>query len=141
MTMNNKRSFPMKTKLIVLVPFVIVGLSAQAKTDTGAAIEQMKVNETNAKANYKQYQENVDIASKNIDEVSAAIKQLHDQKTQLVSNAQNLEKNRAVVDKMKEKLAEHSKEESALLKKEDEKIAALQATLAKMQANKKQRED
>jgi chromosome segregation ATPase len=125
---------------MALIPGLILGLSAQAKTDVNTALEQMQTNEDNAKSNKKQYQDNVDIATKNIAEVSAAIKQLHEQKTQLVSNAQNLDKNRAVVDKMKEKLAEHSKDETALLKKEEAQIAQLQATLQKLEANKKQRE-
>src|SRR5262245_43697904 len=81
--------------------------AAFGKTDVDGAIDQLKTNEENAKANKKQYQENVDIVTKNINEVAAAIKTLHDQKTQLVSNSQNLEKNRAAVEKMKAKLAEH----------------------------------
>lgn len=131
----------MKTKHIAILPVLIWAFSAEAKTDVTGALEQVKANEVNAKSNKKQYEENVDIASKNIAEVTTAIKQLHDQKIQLVSNAQNLEKNRAIVEKMKEKLAEHSKEETALLKKEDAQIAQLKVTLEKLEANKKQRED
>jgi chromosome segregation ATPase len=129
----------MKTFIYIIA--LVIGVSAQAKTDVSGSLDQIKQNEENSKFNKKQYSDNVEIASKNIAEVSAAIKQLREQKAQLISNAQNLEKNRAIVDKMKEKLAEHSKDEAAALKKEETQIAQLKATLDKLEANKKQREE
>ena len=114
---------------------------AMAKTDVKASMQQLKTNEQNAKANKKQYDENDSIASKNIVEVTAAIKQLREQKGKLVGNSQNLEKNRAILDKMKQKLQEFSSDESTQLKKEAGEIASLRATLEKLEQNKKQRLD
>src|SRR5665213_3032148 len=128
-------------KATVLLAVFALSISAHAKTDVSGQLDQIKTNEENAKYNKKQYSDNVEIATKNIAEVTAALKQLREQKAQLITNAQNLEKNRAIVDKMKEKLAEHSKDESVALKKEETQIAQLKATLEKLEANKKQRED
>src|SRR4051812_19831419 len=119
-------------KTLIYIAALVMGLQAHAKTDVSGQLEQIKQNEENAKSNKKQYTENVEIASKNVSEVTAAIKQLHEQKAQLISNSQNLEKNRAVVEKMKEKLAEHAKTEQAALKKDEAQIAALKATLEKL---------
>ena len=123
-----------------IVPLLFLGFNSAAKTDVPGALEQIKVNEHNAKSNKKQYEENSDIAAKNIVEVSAAIKQLREQKVQLVSNAQNLEKNRAVLDKMREKLQLHGKEEAVQIAKETAQIAVLKATLDRLEGNIKQRQ-
>ncbi len=131
-------------KSILLVSVISLGtltLTAQAKTDVAASMEHLKKNEENAKSNKQQYETNVDISSKNIVEVTAAIKKLREQKAQLASNSQNLDKNRAVLEKMRQKLADYSKEESALLKKEEAQIAQLRSTLEKLEANKKLREE
>lgn len=118
----------------------LIAMPASARTDVKAALTQLKTNEDNAKANYKQYQENEEIASKNIVEVTAAIKQLRDQKTQLNGNASNLQKNLAILDKMKERLATYKQEEAAALKKEETQITQLKAMLEKLEANKVKRE-
>ena len=124
----------------IVVAAAAVSMNASAKTDVKGALEQLKTNETNAKSNHKQYDENAEIASKNIVEVTAAIKQLRDQKTALSGNAANLQKNLAILDKMKEKLVGFSKEEQAAMKKEEAQIATLKAALEKLEANKVKRE-
>ena len=131
----------MKALKLTLIPMLALSLTAAAKTDVKGSLQQLKTNEENAKANKKQYDENGEIAGKNIVEVTAAIKQLREQKQQLQGNSQNLDKNRAVLDKMREKLAEYSKEETAQMKKEDAEIAQLKSTLDKLEANKHQREE
>ncbi len=118
----------------------LLSLSAWAKTDVKAALQTLKTNEANAKANTKQYEENTEIASKNIVEVTAAIKQLREQKAALTGNAQNLQKNMAILDSMKEKLQNFSKEEQEQVKKEEAQIAQLKATLEKLEANKIKRQ-
>ncbi len=123
-----------------LIPLLALSFSVSAKTDVKGALEQLKTNEQNAKSNEKQYNENAEISSKNIVEVTAAIKQLRDQKNSLNGNALNLQKNLAILDKMKERLQQFSKEESASMGKEDKQIAALKATLEKLEANKAKRE-
>lgn len=129
-----------KAKLTALIALTTVSMSATAKTDVNGALTQLKTNEENAKSNYKQYEDNAEIASKNIVEVTAAIKQLRDQKAQLNSSAANLNKNLAILDKMKERLQTFSKEEQTAMKKEDAQIAALKASLEKLEANKAKRE-
>ncbi len=129
----------MKLSKLILFPALMVGFSVAAKTDVAGSVQLLKTNEENAKVNMKQYEENVDISSKNIAEVTAAIKQLREQKSQLTANSQNLDKNRAVLDQMKKKLEDYSATESALIKKEDGQIAELKATLEKLEANKVQR--
>jgi len=129
-----------KAKLTALIALTTVSISATAKTDVNGALTQLKTNEENAKSNYKQYEDNAEIASKNIVEVTAAIKQLRDQKAQLNSSAANLNKNLAILDKMKERLQTFSKEEQTAMKKEDAQIAALKASLEKLEANKAKRE-
>jgi chromosome segregation ATPase len=119
----------------------LVSWNAWAKTDVKGALERLKANETNARTNHKQYEDNAEIASNNIVEVTAAIKQLRDQRSALNANAVNLEKNRAILDKMKAKLQEFSKDESAQMKKEEMQIAQLRATLDKLEANKAKREE
>lgn len=127
-------------KLTTLVSILAVSVAASAKTDVQGALGQLKTNEENAKANHKQYNENAEIASKNIVEVTAAIKQLREQKTALSGNAANLQKNLLILDKMKEKLQGFSKDEQTALKKEEAQIAQLKATLEKLEANKQKRE-
>lgn len=129
-----------KATITTLIALAAVGTSASAKTDVKGALGQLKTNEENAKSNQKQYEENADIASKNIVEVTAAIKQLRDQKAQLTSSAANLNKNLAILEKMKERLATFSKEEQTAMKKEDAQIAQLKASLEKLEANKAKRE-
>jgi chromosome segregation ATPase len=124
----------------ILVTIAMLAVSAHAKTDVGATVQQLKTNEENAKANLKQYQVNTDISSKNIAEVNEALKQIRGQRTQLTSNAQNLEKNRAILDKMKVKLQEFKNDEAAQLKREDAQIAQLRKTLEVLEANKAKRE-
>ena len=126
-----------KTTLLALLALTV---SAHAKTDVPGALQTLKTNDENAKANFKQYDDNANIASQNIVEVTAAIKQLRDQKTQLNGSAANLNKNLAILDKMKERLQTFSKEEQAAMKKEDVQIAQLKAALGKLEANKAKRE-
>lgn len=128
------------TTYAALLALVTVSMSASAKTDVKGALQALKTNEENAKSNHKQYQENEEISSKNIVEVTAAIKQLRDQKAQLNGNAANLQKNLAILDKMKERLQTFSKEEATQMKKEEAQIAQLKATLEKLEANKAKRE-
>jgi chromosome segregation ATPase len=129
-----------KIKKAGLAGLAVLSLSAFGKTDVKAGLQQLKTNETNAKANQKQYDENSDIASKNIVEVTAAIKTLREQRAQLSSNAVNLEKNRAVLTKMEEKLKAFSKTEDVEMKREAAQIAQLRATLEKLEANQKLRQ-
>lgn len=131
----------MKTKnLITLLALTAVSMSAYAKTDVTGALGQLKTNEDNAKSNLKQYEDNAEIASKNIVEVTAAIKALRDQKTQLTGSAANLNKNLAILEKMKERLQTFNKEEQAAMKKEETQIAQLKSQLEKLEANKAKRE-
>lgn len=126
-----------RTAILALVSFSAL---ASAKTDVKAALSQLKTNEENAKANKKQYDENADIASKNIVEVTGAIKSLREQKASLTGNSQNLQKNLAILDKMKERLQVFSSEEQKEMKKEEAQIAQLKAALEKLEANKLKRE-
>lgn len=128
------------TTCTFLLATLVLSFNAYAKTDVGGALQQLKTNEENAKSNHKQYNDNAEISSKNIVEVTAAIKQLREQKAQLNSNAANLQKNLAILDKMKERLQTFSKEEQAQVKKEEAQIAQLKATLEKLEANKLKRE-
>lgn len=127
-------------KKLILVPMLMVGTAAFAKTDVAATLQQLKVNEENAKHNLKQYESNMEISNKNINEVSEALKQIRAQRTQLMSNAQNLDKNRATLDKMKMKLQEYKKDEQAALVKEDAQIQQLRKVLEVLEANKAKRE-
>ena len=53
----------MKTsKLVVLVAVATFGIQALAKTDVKAAVQQLKANEENSKANRKQYEDNAEIS-------------------------------------------------------------------------------
>lgn len=127
-------------KKAILASICILSTAAYAKTDVPAALQQLKTNEANAKSNHKQYEDNAEIASKNIVEVTAAIKSLRDQKVQLTNSASNLNKNLAILEKMKERLQTFNKEEQAAMKKEEAQIAQLKATLEKLEANKAKRE-
>ncbi len=69
-------------KHALLLTVSLASATAFAKTDVPAALQQLKTNETNAKSNFKQYEDNAEIASKNIVEVTTAIKSLRDQKAQ-----------------------------------------------------------
>ena len=132
----------MKTyTMLTLLAVFLFTQGAWAKTDVNDALQQIKTNEDNAKGNKKQYQENESIASKNIVEVTAAIKALREQKTQLTANTLNLDKNRAILEKMQQKLQEYTQGETQDLKKEDAQITQLKATLTKLEANKKQHEE
>ena len=57
--------------------------------------------------------------------MTAAIKSLRDQKVQLTNSASNLNKNLAILEKMKERLQTFNKEEQAAMKKEEAQIAQL----------------
>src|SRR4051812_21578094 len=114
--------------LTVVVLSWFFGSTAWSKTDVKGSLQQLKTNEENAKANKKQYEQNAEIASKNVAEVNAALKQLADQKVQLKNNGQNLDKNLAVLDSMKVKLQEYQKDEQTQLSKEQAQIAQVKAT-------------
>jgi chromosome segregation ATPase len=142
MMMKIKRSLPMKTYTkLTLLAVILFTQGAWAKTEISEALQQIKTNEDNAKGNKKQYQENESIASKNIVEVTAAIKALREQKSQLITNTQNLDRNRAILEKMQQKLQEYTQGETQALKKEDAQIAQLKTTLSKLETNKKQHEE
>ncbi len=126
--------------LITLIALTAMSFAASAKTDVPGALGQLKTNEDNAKSNFKQYEDNAEIASKNIVEVTAAIKALRDQKNQLTSSAANLNKNLAILEKMKERLQTFNKEEQTAMKKEESQIAQLKNQLEKLEANKAKRE-
>lgn len=127
-------------RVAALIAIMGLGAEAWARTDVKAAVEQLKTNESNAKGNQKQYEDNAEIASKNIVEVTSAIKQLREQKSQLNANANNLERNRAILDKMKEKLETFKSGEVEALKREGAQIAQLRSALEKLEANKVIRE-
>lgn len=130
----------MLTKKMMVLPVLMAATAAFAKTDVQSTLQQLKVNEENAKANLKQYETNAEISNKNIGEVSEALKQIKTQRQQLVSNAQNLEKNRAMLDKMKMKLAEYKKDEQMQLAKEDSQIQQLRKVLEVLESNRMKRE-
>lgn len=121
---------------------LIFALSAPAfsKTDVKGALNRLKENEVNAKDNFKQYEVNRDISRKNAEEVTAAIKELRGQRKSLIENSQNLEKNRAILDAMKEKIRSFKTQEEQHLKTEEAQRAQLQALIDKLNKNKIQRE-
>ena len=127
-------------KHALLITTLLLSVPAGAKTDVKGALEQLKTNEENAKSNFKQYDANAEIASQNIVEVTNAIKALREQRTQLGANAQNLEKNRAILDAVKLKLDGFKKEELAQMKREETLTAQLKAQLEKLEANKTKRQ-
>ncbi len=129
-----------KMQVLTAIVTMLIAATASAKTDVQGAIQQLKTNEENAKANLSQYTENAEIASKNIVEVTSAIKKLREQRTALQGNANNLEKNRAILDKMKQKLVDFSKDETVQMKKEEVQILQLRSALEKLEANKVKRQ-
>lgn len=129
-----------KINKILLLSAVFATSTALARTDVQGALQQLKTNENNAKANQKQYEENADIASKNIVEVTQAIKHLRDQKGKLNANSTNLNKNKAILDAMKTKLQQFKNQETAQMAKETAQINQLKAVLEKLEANRMKRE-
>ncbi len=127
------------TKIITVLGLVIAA-SAVAKTDVKGALGRLKTNEVNAKDNQKQYETNRDISKKNAEEVTAAIKELRNQRKSLTANSQNLEKNRAILDAMKAKIGGFKAEEQKLLQTEEAQKAQLQALIDKLEKNKLERE-
>lgn len=127
-------------KNIILTLILLSSAVAFAGMDVQGSIAKLKTNEENAKANLKQYQTNVDIAAKNAKEADEAIKQLREQKKKLTASNGNLEKNRAALDQVQKRLESYKAHEMDEMKKEDAQAEKLQAMLAKLQANKEQRQ-
>ena len=130
----------MNAKHVIGLTIIAVSMPAFAKTDVPAAMGQLKVNEENAKGNRKQYDDNVEIATKNVVEVTAAIKQLREQRARMSGSSQSLEKNLAILDTVKAKLIGFKAEETAAQKKEDMQVAQIKGLLEKLEANKAKRQ-
>jgi hypothetical protein len=126
-------------KIITTIGLVF-SVGAFAKTDVKGAMKRLQENETNAKDNLKQYETNKDISHKNAEEVTKAVKELRAQRKALTDNSQNLEKNRAILDAMKKKIAGFKTHEQELLKTEEAQKAQLQALIDKLEKNRLQRE-
>jgi len=126
-------------KIILAVAFS-AGALAVAKTNVKGAIERLQQNEANAKDNLKQYEVNREISKKNAEEVTQAIKELRNQRKSLVENSKNLEKNTAILNAMKKKIAAFKANETSLLKTEEAQMAQLKALMDKLEANKVLRE-
>jgi len=138
--MRIKKGDSMGYTILILSGLVAGSSAAFAKTDVKAAMQQLKTNEENAKANYKQYDENSDVASQNIVEATNAVKSVREQRAQLINNAQNLEKNLAILAKMRERLSGYKNDEALLMKKEEQQAQALRAQLERLEANRMKRE-
>ena len=129
----------MKTQLSILAT-LLLSTPAFAKTDVKGALAQLKANEENAKANQKQFDDNADVASKNIVEATTAVKLLRDQRAQLTGGVNNLEKNRAILGKVKERLQSFRHDEDAQIKREQAQVATLKEQIAKLEANQAKRQ-
>ncbi len=131
-------------KNLTLIPLIaglmLLTMKADAKTDVVGSLEQLKDNVSNSQSNLDQYKNNVDITSGNIKETTDAVKELRVQKAQLISNGQNVTKNKALLDQMKLKIEGFKAQENEKLKLEEAQIAEVRALLEKLEANKVQRQ-
>lgn len=137
----------MKTKLNskmgiagIAAALILSGPAANAKTDTAKQIEKLKVNAENSEANYEQYRANLEIVNKNIEQADGALKEIRKMKTQLVSNTQNVEKNKQALMKLEQELGKLKAKELEEIKKDEAQIAELRKVLEKLEANKRVRE-
>ena len=120
---------------------LVVAIAAEARTTVKESLEQLKTNAENSEFNYRQYQDNLDVVNKNVEQSDKAIKELKKLKSQLISNTQNVDKNKkALVDMEKEILVLKQKEQ-AKLAQEEKHLETVRKILADLEANKKKREE
>ncbi len=143
---------PMITTIDLATPFlcprtfktVVMGLcwswAVHGQTNVPQSLEQIKTNVENSQLNASQYQDNHEIASQNVVETSAAIKNLQNSRKQLVSGGENVQKNKKLLDDLKKKIQVLSKQEQDRLKVDEGQIAEVKAFLAKLESNKSARE-
>jgi hypothetical protein len=128
-------------KYLMVLSVLLYTCATQAKTDTKAAVEQLKINAENSDANYKQYQDNMDIVNNNVVEAQKAINELEKLKKQLVLNTKNVGKNKMGLEKMEKDILLLKAKENERILAEDKQIAQTKALLEKLEANKKKREE
>ena len=126
-------------KHAIILALLFTSGSVFAGTDVKGSIEKLKTNEDNAKSNFKQYQANVDVSSKNIKEAEEALRQLREQKKKLLMSGGDIDKNRVALDQVQKRLEGYKAHESEEMKKEDVHLAKLQEMVKRLEANKDQR--
>lgn len=127
--------------ILIGLAIMAVSFSARAKTDTTKSIEQLEVNADNSEFNFKQYQDNLDIVNKNIDQSDKAIKDLRQMKSQLIKNTKNVDANKKALVKMEQDVQVMKKAEQVKLQKDEAQIAEVKKFLAGLEENKKKREE
>jgi chromosome segregation ATPase len=128
-------------KIAVTASMLLVAVPTVAKTNVEGQIEQLKVNAENSEFNYRQYQDNLDVVNKNVEQSDKAIKDLRQMKKQLITNTQNVDKNKKALADMEKDIQSLKAKEQVKMQKEDQQIAEVKKILEKLEANKKKREE
>ena len=137
----------MKTYLVCnflamgLIFVQLVGLSAQAEQmDVAGSLEKLKANKENSALNFIQYKKNFEITSANIEQTNLAAKELAEQKALLKKSAAEMDSNQKRLTQMRDQVAGFKTAEQIELQEEEKKIEELQKVLAKLEANKRLRQ-
>jgi chromosome segregation ATPase len=129
-------------KFNVLTIFVcIVGFAGALRAESvDSRMERLKLNADNSEANHKAYAENSEIAKANVATAEQALKDLEAQRAQLLKNVDNIDGNKAALQKMRDHVVDLQKRERESLREDDKRLAELQDLVRRLQAAKKARE-
>lgn len=132
-------SYELAAKIIVVMAIAFFGMRLSAKTNAGATLEQLKTNAENSDYNYKQYQDNLDIVNKNIEQSDKAAKELRALKKQLESNTKNVAKNKKSLADMQVEILKMKASEQDRIAKDEKQIDEVKKIMSKLEANKAKR--
>jgi hypothetical protein len=126
-------------KLIVITAIAFFCVKAAAKTDPANTLDQLKVNAENSEFNYRQYQDNLDVVNKNVEQSDKAAQELRALKKQLISNTQNVDKNKKSLAEVQIEIQKLKKKEQDRLAQDEKQILEVKKILEKLEANKQKR--
>lgn len=129
----------MKTAISISA-LLVFSWSVNADTNVEESRERLKTNVENSKHNYEQYQNNADIANKNHEATTQAIKMLKNQKKELLKTHVSIDENQKTLDNVKVQLGQLKKKEQAKITKEQATLKDFEKRLAELKKNLEKRQ-
>lgn len=117
-----------------------MSVSAKAKTDVKAKVEQMRENVSAGKSNLQQYEANLGTVVSNLGETDKALKTIERQRAAIVKQTGQSAKDALSVSSAKGEVEQSLKMERDLLLQEDRQGEELRAALQRVEANRERRQ-
>ncbi len=122
-----------------IITILLVHSISFASQEIESKIQQLEENQNNAMANYKAYEDNLEIVDENILKISTVISEIQENQKALKKHFENSDKNKVKLIEQKKKLGSFINEEKKKNAVDQDQIVRLQNKIKALKANQLKR--